>query len=37
MANPNIVAVTAIYGQTTGISMSTTANTVLLVNATGSG
>ena len=37
MANPNIVAVTAIYGQTTGITMSTTANTVLLVNATGSG
>jgi hypothetical protein len=37
MANPNIVAVNSIYGMTTGISMSTTANTVLLVNATASG
>ncbi len=37
MANPNIVAVTSIFGLTTGISMSTTANTVLLVNATASG
>jgi hypothetical protein len=37
MANPNIVAVNSIYGMTTGISMSTTANTVLLVNATSSG
>jgi hypothetical protein len=36
MANPNIVAVNSIYGMTTGITMSTTANTVLLVNATGS-
>ena len=37
MANPNIVAVVSIFGMTTGISMSTTANTVLLVNATSSG
>jgi len=37
MANPNIVAVNSIYGMTTGITMSTTANTVLLVNATSSG
>jgi hypothetical protein len=37
MANPNIVAVVSIFGMTTGITMSTTANTVLLVNATSSG
>jgi hypothetical protein len=37
MANPNIVAVNSIYGMTTGITMSTTASTVLLVNATASG
>ena len=37
MANPNIVEVNSIYGMTTGITMSTTASTVLLVNATASG
>jgi hypothetical protein len=37
MANPNIVAVTSIYGYTTGVALTTTLTTVLLSNASGSG
>ena len=37
MANPNIVAVTAIYGTTTYLTPSNTAATVLLSNAASSG
>jgi hypothetical protein len=37
MANPNIVAVNSIYGNTTGVLLTTTLTTVLLANATSSG
>lgn len=37
MANPNIVAVTAIYGTTTYLTPSNTSATVLLSNAASSG
>lgn len=37
MANPNIVSVNSIYGNSTGISLTTTLTTVLLANATSSG
>jgi hypothetical protein len=37
MANPNIVAVTAIYGKTTYAALTTTLSTVLLANAASSG
>jgi len=37
MAAPNIVNVTSIYGYTTTYALTTTAGTVLLANAAGSG
>jgi hypothetical protein len=37
MANPNIVNVTSILGQTTYAALTTTLNTVLLANAASSG
>ena len=37
MANPNIVSVNSIFGNTTGIALTTTLTTVLLANASGSG
>ena len=37
MANPNIVAVTAIYGKTTYAALTTTLSTVLLANSASSG
>ena len=37
MANPNIVAVNSIFGNTTGIALTTTLTTVLLANGTSSG
>ena len=37
MANPNIVNVTAIYGNTTYVALSTTSATTLLSNAASSG
>ena len=37
MANPNIVSVNSIFGNTTGIALTTTLTTVLLANAAGSG
>ena len=37
MANPNIVNVTSILGQTTYAALTTTLNTVLLANAAGTG
>jgi hypothetical protein len=37
MANPNIVAVTAIYGKTAYAALTTTLSTVLLANAASSG
>jgi hypothetical protein len=37
MANPNIVAVTSIYGKTTYLTPSATTSKVLLPNASGSG
>ena len=37
MANPNIVNVTQIYGQTTYAALTTTLTTVLLANAAASG
>ena len=37
MANPNIVSVNSIYGNTTGIALTTTLTTVLLANASASG
>jgi hypothetical protein len=37
MANPNIVAVTQIYGKTTYAALTTTLSTVLLANAASSG
>ena len=37
MANPNIVAVNTIFGNTTGIALTTTLTTVLLANGTASG
>ena len=36
MANPNIVSVNSIFGNTTGIALTTTLTTVLLANAAGS-
>lgn len=36
MANPNIVNVTQIYGKTTGVSLTTTAATTVLSNASNS-
>ena len=32
MANPNIVSVNSIFGNTTGIALTTTLTTVLLAN-----
>jgi hypothetical protein len=37
MANPNIVAVVSIFGNTTGFALTTTLTNVLLANATASG
>jgi hypothetical protein len=37
MANPNIVSVNSIFGNTTGIALTTTLTTVLLANAASSG
>ena len=37
MANPNIVSVNSIFGNTTGIALTTTLTTVLLANGTASG
>ena len=37
MANPNIVSVNSIYGNTTGFALTTTLTNVLLANATASG
>ena len=37
MANPNIVSVNSIYGNTTGFALTTTLTNVLLANATSSG
>jgi hypothetical protein len=37
MANPNIVAVNSIYGNSTGYLLTTTLTNVLLANATASG
>ena len=37
MANPNIVNVTAIYGGTSNVSLSTTSETSVLNNAASSG
>jgi hypothetical protein len=37
MANPNIVSVNSIFGNTTGIALTTTLTTVLLANGTSSG
>lgn len=37
MANPNIAALTTIYGKTTGTSLTTTAVTNLLINPAASG
>ena len=37
MANPNIVAVNSIFGNTTGFALTTTLTNVLLANATSSG
>jgi hypothetical protein len=37
MANPNIVSVNSIFGNTTGIALTTTLTTVLLANASASG
>jgi len=37
MANPNIVSVNTIYGNTTGYLLTTTLTNVLLANATASG
>ena len=37
MANPNIVSVISIFGNTTGIALTTTLTTVLLANASSSG
>ena len=37
MANPNIVSVNSIFGNTTGIALTTTLTTVLLANAAASG
>ena len=37
MANPNIVNVTSIYGNTTYVALSTTSTTTLLSNAASSG
>ena len=37
MANPNIVSVNSIFGNTTGIALTTTLTTVLLANTTSSG
>lgn len=37
MANPNIVSVNSIFGNTTGIALTTTLTTVLLANASSSG
>jgi len=36
MANPNIVSVNSIFGNTTGIALTTTLTTVLLANSSGS-
>ena len=36
MANPNIVSVNSIFGNTTGIALTTTLTTVLLANTSGS-
>jgi hypothetical protein len=37
MANPNIVSVNSIYGNTTGFALTTTLTNVLIANATASG
>ena len=37
MANPNIVSVNSIFGNTTGFALTTTLTNVLLANATSSG
>jgi hypothetical protein len=37
MANPNIVSVNSIFGNTTGIALTTTLTTVLLANIAASG
>jgi hypothetical protein len=37
MENPNIVSVNSIFGNTTGIALTTTLTTVLLANAAASG
>jgi hypothetical protein len=37
MANPNIVSVNSIFGNTTGFALTTTLTNVLLANASGSG
>ena len=37
MANPNIVSVNSIFGNTTGIALTTTLTTVLLANTAASG
>ena len=37
MANPNIVSVNSIFGNTTGIALTTTLTTVLLANTSASG
>ena len=37
MANPNIVSVNSIFGNTTGIALTTTLTTVLLAHASSSG
>ena len=37
MANPSIVSVNSIFGNTTGIALTTTLTTVLLANAAASG
>ena len=37
MANPNIVSVNSIFGNTTGIALTTTLTTVLLANTSSSG
>ena len=37
MANPNIVSVNSIFGNTTGFALTTTLTNVLLANATASG
>lgn len=37
MANPNLVSVNSIFGNTTGIALTTTLTTVLLANTSASG